>query len=481
LKRIQVVCKIIELAIMLKSAYRILVELIILALLVPIGIASAQEASPQEPVYVVQTGDSLWGIALKFGVSVDELSAVNGITDPNQLTVGTELVIPGLKGVSGRLVTSEVPFGENLESLSHKYQISQSDLAKINRLVSPVQVYRGANLILPESSAGDSQLGRGTVHKDTSMLEMAVADGANPWQIISLNAMSNPWQFLGGDTLAMPTDNGSGPGALPDVIQEIDVDPERIEQGSTVVLHYQSDQPVNMQGLLGDQELHFLSDGQDNYALQGIYALQLPGFYPLTLNGTLEDGSPFQFTQWVYIGDAGYPFDPSLTVDPSVVDPAVTEPENEQVAAITAPITPEKMWEGQFTAPVAPEFADCFPSRFGNRRSYNGSAYDYFHSGLDFCGAVGNDVIAPARGKVVFAGPLTVRGNTTIIDHGWGVYTIYMHQSEFLVKVGDIVEAGQRIGLVGATGRVTGPHLHWEVWAGGVQVDPIYWLQQPYP
>lgn len=76
---------------------------------------------------------------------------------------------------------------------------------------------------------------------------------------------------------------------------------------------------------------------------------------------------------------------------------------------------------------------------------------------------------------------LTVRGNATVIDHGWGVYTAYLHQSEPLVEVGDWVETGDLIGLVGETGRVTGPHLHWEVIVAGVQVDPLQWLERAYP
>ena len=106
---------------------------------------------------------------------------------------------------------------------------------------------------------------------------------------------------------------------------------------------------------------------------------------------------------------------------------------------------------------------------------------NHFHTGLDFCGRVGTEIRSPADGIVVFAGPLTVRGNATIIDHGWGVYTGYMHQSEILVKPGDKVKAGQIIGKVGGTGRVTGPHLHWEVFVGGVQVDPQEWLQSIFP
>jgi murein DD-endopeptidase MepM/ murein hydrolase activator NlpD len=81
----------------------------------------------------------------------------------------------------------------------------------------------------------------------------------------------------------------------------------------------------------------------------------------------------------------------------------------------------------------------------------------------------------------VFAGQLEVRGNATIIDHGWGVFTGYWHQSEIDVQVGNLVEVGQVIGLVGGSGRVSGPHLHWELWVNGIPVDPLEWLVNEYP
>ena len=68
-----------------------------------------------------------------------------------------------------------------------------------------------------------------------------------------------------------------------------------------------------------------------------------------------------------------------------------------------------------------------------------------------------------------------------MIDHGWGIYTAYMHQSEILVSVGEHVEKGQLIGRVGNTGRVEGPHLHFEVIVGGTQVDPLVWLIKNFP
>jgi murein DD-endopeptidase MepM/ murein hydrolase activator NlpD len=92
---------------------------------------------------------------------------------------------------------------------------------------------------------------------------------------------------------------------------------------------------------------------------------------------------------------------------------------------------------------------------------------------------VGNSIYATAPGVVLLT-PLTVRGNATMIDHG-EVYSAYLHQSEILVNVGDKVEQGQLIGKVGNTGRVEGPHLHFEVLVGGVPVDPLEWLTQEYP
>jgi murein DD-endopeptidase MepM/ murein hydrolase activator NlpD len=74
-----------------------------------------------------------------------------------------------------------------------------------------------------------------------------------------------------------------------------------------------------------------------------------------------------------------------------------------------------------------------------------------------------------------------VRGNATFIDHGQGIFTGYFHQSAIQVNVGDYVEKGQLIGQIGSTGRVTGPHLHWEIWANGVQVNPIDWVLNAYP
>jgi len=102
-----------------------------------------------------------------------------------------------------------------------------------------------------------------------------------------------------------------------------------------------------------------------------------------------------------------------------------------------------------------------------------------WHSGVDYgiCSEANPyDIYAPAAGKVVFAGLLTVRGNATILDPGWGIYSGMWHQEESLVVAGQTVQAGELIGKIGDTGRVTGPHLHWGVMLNRAMVDPALFL-----
>jgi murein DD-endopeptidase MepM/ murein hydrolase activator NlpD len=145
-------------------------------------------------------------------------------------------------------------------------------------------------------------------------------------------------------------------------------------------------------------------------------------------------------------------------------------------------VTPEKYWQGMFQLPVDSQY--CLRSKYGNRRSYNGGVFHSFHTGIDFgvCSETHPfDIYAPADGVVVFTGLKTVHGNATIIDHGQGIYSGLYHQAETYVKVGDRITAGQLIGKIGATGRVTGSHLHWDLWVNGIQVDPIKWLNETFP
>jgi murein DD-endopeptidase MepM/ murein hydrolase activator NlpD len=229
--------------------------------------------------------------------------------------------------------------------------------------------------------------------------------------------------------------------------------------------------------------LHFFQANTEQVALQGIHALREPGVYPFLMEATFADGSKQSFEQMLLVTSGDYSSEDIPLNDPSFIDPAVTEPELQNVIALTTPATPARYWTDTFTSPATDP--DCFTSWYGTRRTYrviNSEAKTPgFHTGLDFCGGEGLQIFAPAPGTVVFAAPLTIRGNTTIIDHGWGVYSGFWHQSEIYVNVGETVAQGQVIGVVGGTGRVTGAHLHWDLWVNGVQVNPLAWLDQAYP
>jgi len=456
----------------------------------------AQDELPDGPLYIVQEGDSLWDIAYRFGLSLDSLANSNGITDASQLTIGDELVIPGLEGIQGYLTTVNVSYGETLRSLSRKHQIPEEMLMKLNRLTTSYELYVDRSMVILEPKLNEGHLKRESINPGQSLFEKAVSQDINPWSYIIDNNLSGTWSVLPGEVLHMVSAKEDGsisisttglePSAFPETIAEISINPLPAIQGKTEVLRISSDINLEIDGSILEQELVFFQEqGGEYIGIQGIHAMIDPGIYPLNLQissmGSNAGSASFSFSQPIYVKSGGYAFDPVLEVSPETIDPAVTRPEDAQWAALFAPLTAEKLWDGTFKSPVPPDFAECWPSLYGNRRSYNGSPYEYFHTGLDFCGGVGTQIFAPAAGQVVFAGPLTVRGNATVINHGWGIYSAYMHQSEILVNVGDVVEPGQVIGLVGGTGRVTGPHLHWEIWAGGIQVDPMDWLNQSYP
>jgi murein DD-endopeptidase MepM/ murein hydrolase activator NlpD len=471
-----------------KSNYMIdkIIRAVILSALflsLPFSSVSAQDQTPNDPVYIVQSGDNLTAIAVKFGISSKELVSANNISDPNALKVGDQLVIPGLEGVSGFLSTVSVPFGTNIASLSREYNVSESMLVKLNHITSPSELYAGFSMIIPQPAGDTKPVAHTALFEGESPLELAAKSNLTPWELAVSNNLDAAWQILPQESLFYAGDeNTVSTSTISSQITDIKINPLPLVQGKTTVITIKTRQPVTLTGSITDYELHFFKSGENEYtALQGIYAMQEPGLYPLTLKGDFEDGQKLDFQQSVYIKSGDYPKDPPLYVQDEFVDPAITQPELDWMKQTVSPASADKLWDGEFLSPSPYSYLECLNSRFGNIRSFNGGPYNTFHSGVDFCGGEGVQITAPAEGKVIFAGPLTVRGNATIIDHGWGVYSGIYHQSAISVQVGQMVKAGDPIGLVGGTGRVTGAHLHWEIWVNGVQVDPIDWLENTYP
>lgn len=456
---------------------------------VPFQVAAAQDQSTSEnPVYVVQSGDTLGAIAARFGVTVDEIVQLNQLADSNLLTEGMRIQIPGVEGVGGVLTTTVIPLGQDMNSLLRQYQMTEAQLVKLNRITSPAELYVGSSLIIPQSETEPQLVAQGSVASGGSLLEMAVSNHANPWTMLLLNDLQDSSSVIPGDMLyRAPAEDESPASPFSPFVQSIEITPLPLEQGSTAVIRVKTSASLTLSGSLNGMELHFFPAEDGYVALQGVYAMANVGPAPFVLSGTTADNESFAFQQNVLITSGNFATSYINGVDPATLDAANTVPEDEKVSEIVAPVTAEKYWDGIFAPPVGVPagyalYPDCTTDYFGNRRSYNGGPAIYFHSGLDLSACENTlNIYAPAAGVVVYTGSLTVRGNYTVIDHGWGVYSAYGHQSEIKVKVGDRVEAGQLIGLIGKTGRVSGPHLHWEIWVNGVTVQPLDWVNQAYP
>ena len=444
---------------------------------------SSQSVRAQEitgTAYVVKPGDTLSSIAASFNVTLTALMSANGITDPNQIDVGQQLIIPGIVIIN---------MGDSYRNLIRRMQVSQSSFNKLNHIVSPGQFYIGANMILPSEGVTQT-LNTGISPKPgESLLELAVKQNTDVWTLSHNNHLEGSWDGVPGDTLFAQGKYGEqSASGLPSAIVSAEIRDLPLKQGGTGVIIVHTVPNVTLGGLLVDHPLHFftLEDGTQ-IALQGVHAQLEPGIYPLRLDATLQDGSKQSYEQFILIVSGNYLEEVIQGIDPAFIDPAVTEPELQEVMQITLPANPTKYWSGEFISPAI-AYADStyFTSRYGTRRTYTAQGSDLnitgaFHTGLDFGGGNGLALTAPAAGVIVFAGPLTVRGNATIIDHGWGVYSGFWHQSKIQVQVGQLVQQNEVIGLVGGTGRVTGAHLHWELWVNGIQVDPLDWLIQTYP
>jgi hypothetical protein len=139
-----------------------------------------------------------------------------------------------------------------------------------------------------------------------------------------------------------------------------------------------------------------------------------------------------------------------------------------EVVEIYKRVTRKKYWKGPFILPIQSRVT----SPFGTRRVYNGALRN-FHPGMDLKAAEKTPIVASAPGEVVLARNLFYTGNTVMIDHGYGIVTLYAHMSKLNVKKGQIIKKRELLGLSGRTGRVNGPHLHWQAVVHKVKVNPL--------
>lgn len=209
---------------------------------------------------------------------------------------------------------------------------------------------------------------------------------------------------------------------------------------------------------------------------QGLLGVDLekpPGTYPVVIHLQTTGGEPRSCTLQIRVR-AGKFATESLHVEKEFVEPNPEQvkranEERDRLRAIFDRVTPEKLWDGDFRVPLD---GVTTGGNFGKRRVLNGQSGSP-HSGVDFPSPTGTPIHAAQSGRVALAEDLFFSGNTVVVDHGLGIYTFYGHLSEIDVKVGDALRTGEILGKVGATGRVTGPHLHWGLTVERARVNPL--------
>ena len=414
----------------------------------PIGwrLAAAQESA--QTIYVVQAGDTLSSIALRYGLTTAELAKTNGLINPNLIYVGLKLIIPSSSeaaptatpaskpaSIVHRLHTvqaNETPFG-----LALKYGTTVRSLIETNRLDRAGFIIPGQQLIIP-ADARSNQAG-----------------------------------------VAQPTT------PLPAPFTDIEIGQLPLYQGSVMEVTVRASQPVSLTGQFGDWNIPFAQDGDRYIGLVGVGAHPVngvvPGLHSLVITATQETASPTVVTSNIEIRPGHYNSE-YIRLSPDrqqLLDPALIAAEREKLNATWSVFNPQRYWNGLFRVPVDQFIRISSP--FGTRRSYGGGPMTSYHEGTDFAIGSGTPVYAPADGVVMVAEPLAVRGNAIVIDHGWGLYSGYWHLSEFKVTPGQTVKQGDLIASSGNTGLSTGAHLHWDMRVLGVNVDPMQFTRQVFP
>jgi murein DD-endopeptidase MepM/ murein hydrolase activator NlpD len=249
--------------------------------------------------------------------------------------------------------------------------------------------------------------------------------------------------------------------------------PTRAHPGDVAWVHVRgASEAATVEGSLGPRTLVFFPYASGQAAVVGVdveskagpqpwrLAVVEPGRDPRTLSGRLTIHKREFPVQRLILPPA------MVDLDPETERRAVAE--GERLATLYRTVTPERLWRGPFVRPVAGQEP---PTGFGARRVINGKPRAP-HSGTDYAAGRGTPVVAANSGRVALVADFFFPGRLVVLDHGLGVYTLYFHLDTVAVGDGDGVDRGQILGTVGATGRATGPHLHFGALIGGARVDP---------
>lgn len=197
-----------------------------------------------------------------------------------------------------------------------------------------------------------------------------------------------------------------------------------------------------------------------------------PGIYEIQYGNWLKGT---HFTSEVEVVEHNYHIQ-HLTIDPKIEQQTRNEAAYQEFAKYFTPVREQSAQQRYYSEPFIFPAKGRLTTEFGQTRYVNGSPTSSRHSGLDIAAPTGAEIVATNRGKVVLAMPLILTGNTIVIDHGQGLFSVYFHNDTNVVELGDIVERGQLIGTVGTTGFSTGPHLHFTMSYYRMNVEPGFFI-----
>ena len=234
---------------------------------------------------------------------------------------------------------------------------------------------------------------------------------------------------------------------------------------------------IAVRGTLAGQPLRFERDRDGRFRALGALPANASARTLLPLAVVHASGDTLHQVAHVAVADGRFVTErlrlpPRFVTPPDTLLPQLREQRRTIREALAGTSGTPRLWDTTFVRPVPGRATD----RFGTRRVLNGETRSR-HLGVDLSARRGTPIHATNRGIVVAAGRFYYQGNAVYVNHGGGLVTVYMHMSHRLVAVGDTVRAGQVIGLVGATGRVTGPHLHWTAYFGRVTFNPLSLLR----
>lgn len=434
--------------------------------------------------YTIEEGDFLSIVANMFNTTVDDILSINHIPDVNAISIGTRIKIPTLAGVEGSIATRYINIGDTLDTLSILSGMDPKKLGEINKLVSPTELYIGSLLTTISNERADSLSAVSNFEHGNTFLEKSAELGMRPAELMKYNRADGVWDFADSQVIFGKATGSSGDFSAHSVapfIDTIEIKQLPLTQGETHVVHVSSADAESLNGSVGSYPLRFFRDEESNewYAMLGIDAMETVGLTQLNIRGNSRNAEHFELNQPIIIQAGIFSNEVVEGVDSSTLE-AENQAMDTQTVQNLQQTSSVRSWGTMMSYPVD---EPCFVSGFGNRRTYNNGVFSNYHTGVDFgvCTANNINVYASANGTVLFAAELPIHGNFTVIDHGWGVYTSYSHQSQLLVTAGQEVKRGDLIGLIGSTGRSVGPHLHWEVIVNSTYVNPVTWLGTQFP